>query len=101
MGADKGGESLAPRMVIADDRRIQEPGSRTRVISPRSAFWITDILSDADTRALRAEVQVATSADSSDEVGLVDHACGLAAGDADEDALVQPVEVVGGGLDLG
>ena len=39
--------------------------------------------------------------DSSDEVGLVDHAGGLAAADADEDALVQPVELGCGGLDLG
>src|SRR5262245_32223482 len=38
---------------------------------------------------------------SSDEVGLVDHPCGLATGDADEDSLVQPVEVGGGSLDLG
>jgi hypothetical protein len=38
---------------------------------------------------------------SSDEVGLVDHACGLAAANADEDALVQPVESRSGGFDLG
>ena len=37
---------------------------------------------------------------SCDEVGLVDHASGLAAADADEDALVQPVERGRGGLDL-
>ena len=37
---------------------------------------------------------------SSDEVGLVDHAARPAAADADEDALVQPVELGGGGLDL-
>jgi hypothetical protein len=38
---------------------------------------------------------------SSDEVGLVDHAGGLAAGGADEDALVQPVEIGGCRLDPG
>src|SRR4029453_18007278 len=36
-----------------------------------------------------------------DEVGLVDHACGLAASDAHEYALVQPVELGRRGLDLG
>jgi len=40
-------------------------------------------------------------AGSSDEVGLIDHTPGVAAGDADEDALVQPVEIGRGGLDLG
>jgi hypothetical protein len=38
---------------------------------------------------------------SSDEVGLVDKAAGLAAADADEDACVQPVERGRGRLDLG
>jgi hypothetical protein len=38
---------------------------------------------------------------SSDEVGLVDHAGCLTAGDTDEDAFVQPVEIGGAGLDLG
>ena len=38
---------------------------------------------------------------SSDETGLMDHARGLASGDADEDALVRPVEMAGGGRDLG
>src|SRR5258708_40247382 len=38
---------------------------------------------------------------SSDEVGLVDDAVGLAGADADEDAFVQPVEPGRGGLDLG
>src|SRR4029434_1670419 len=42
-----------------------------------------------------------TAPGSCDEVGVVDHACGVPAGDADEDALVQPVEVGGGRLDLG
>src|SRR5262249_54953045 len=37
---------------------------------------------------------------SSDEVGLVDDAVGLAGADADEDAFVQPVELWRGGLDL-
>ena len=35
-----------------------------------------------------------------DEVGLVDHTCGVAAADAYEDALVQPAEIRRGGLDL-
>jgi hypothetical protein len=39
--------------------------------------------------------------DLGDEVGLIDHTCGLAAGDADEDALVEPVELGSGGLDSG
>ena len=38
---------------------------------------------------------------SADEVGLIDHGCGLTGGDADEDASVHPVESGGGGLDLG
>ena len=41
------------------------------------------------------------SAASSDEVRLVSHVGGLAAANADEDALVEPVEVRRGGLDLG
>ena len=38
---------------------------------------------------------------SSDEVGLVDYGSGLAAADTDEDAFVQPLQIGGGGLDLG
>jgi hypothetical protein len=38
---------------------------------------------------------------SSDEVGLVDYGFGLATADTNEDALVQPFEIEGGGLDLG
>src|SRR2546421_10688784 len=38
---------------------------------------------------------------SSDQVGLVDDGARLAAGDADEDAFVQPVEIGRGGFDLG
>src|SRR3954451_19679405 len=40
-------------------------------------------------------------APSCDEVSLVDDTSRLAAADTDEDALVQPVEVGGRGLDLG
>src|SRR6266508_180297 len=36
-----------------------------------------------------------------DEVGLIDDSSGLAATDADEDALVEPVEIGRAGLDLG
>jgi hypothetical protein len=39
--------------------------------------------------------------DSFDEIGLVDHAIGLTAADADEDTLVQPVECRSRGFDLG
>jgi hypothetical protein len=39
-------------------------------------------------------------AGSSDEVGVVDHACGPASAYADEDAFVQPVEFGRRGLDL-
>jgi hypothetical protein len=38
---------------------------------------------------------------SSDEVGLVDDAAGLATTDADEDAFAEPVERGRGGFDLG
>jgi hypothetical protein len=38
---------------------------------------------------------------SSDEIGLVDHASRPATANADEDALVQPVEIGSGSLDLG
>ena len=38
---------------------------------------------------------------SSDEIGLVNHVIGLPAGDTDEDAFVQPLQIGGGGLDLG
>lgn len=38
---------------------------------------------------------------SSDEVGLVDYSSGLPAADTDEDAFVQPLQIGGGGLDLG
>jgi len=43
---------------------------------------------------------LASNAGSCDEVGLVGHASGPSAADADEDAFVQPVEIGGGGLDL-
>jgi hypothetical protein len=45
--------------------------------------------------------RMASRVGSSDEVGLVDHAGCLTAGDTDEDAFVQPVEIGGAGLDLG
>ena len=49
----------------------------------------------------RGSVPGGQTTPSCDEVGLVDHACGSPAGDADEDPLVQPVELGGRGLDLG
>ena len=42
----------------------------------------------------------AVTPDSPDEVGLVDDTPGLPAAHADEDALVQPIEIGSGGLDL-
>src|SRR6185503_14392527 len=58
------------------------------------------IVAGAD-RNPRARGTTAAQAPSSDEVGLVDHACRRAAADPDEDALVQPVELRCGGFDLG
>jgi hypothetical protein len=52
-------------------------------------------------RRSRSRLSGAQAHCSSDEIGLIDHAAGLATGDADEDALVQPVEIGGGRLDLG
>jgi penicillin-binding protein 1C len=42
----RGGVELAPRMIRNAPRRPE-----ARVVSQRTAFWITDILSDADARA--------------------------------------------------
>jgi penicillin-binding protein 1C len=43
----RGGTDLTPRMV----RTAAAGRAPERVLSPRTAFWITDILSDADARA--------------------------------------------------
>jgi penicillin-binding protein 1C len=47
----RGGEYLEPRAVRAIDGRLAPAATPERVMSLRSAFWITDILSDADARA--------------------------------------------------
>ena len=61
----RGGEAITPRLILPDGRSEDRPlhrtgaadlqvgvvGSSTRVLSERTAFWITDILSDADARA--------------------------------------------------
>jgi penicillin-binding protein 1C len=47
----RGGESIAPHMIRAIDGRVLPATPRTRVVSARTAFWITDILSDAEARA--------------------------------------------------
>jgi len=47
----RGGEAMAPHMIRAIDGRPQPAATPTRVLSARTAFWITDILSDAEARA--------------------------------------------------
>jgi penicillin-binding protein 1C len=47
----RGGETIPPRMIRAIDGRTRPAATPTRVLSARAAFWITDILSDAEARA--------------------------------------------------
>ena len=47
----RGGESVAPRSVRALDGAPQAVTAGERLISPQTAFWITDILADNDARA--------------------------------------------------
>jgi penicillin-binding protein 1C len=47
----RGGERIAPRMIRAVDGTPRPAADAERVISARTAFWLTDILSDADARA--------------------------------------------------
>jgi len=47
----RGGEYLTPRMVRSVDGHVTAAGSTDRVLTPRSAFWITDILADSNARA--------------------------------------------------
>jgi penicillin-binding protein 1C len=47
----RGGEYLAPRMIRSIDGQDVQATPTERVLTPRTAFWITDILSDADARA--------------------------------------------------
>ena len=47
----RGGERIAPRFVRATGERTVLETASDRQISPRTAFWITDILSDDEARA--------------------------------------------------
>ncbi|HKW00945.1 MAG TPA: penicillin-binding protein 1C [Vicinamibacterales bacterium] len=47
----RGGEALPPRMIRAIDGRATPAGTPVRVLSTRTAFWITDILADPEARA--------------------------------------------------
>ena len=47
----RGGESIAPRLVRAADGVVPVRSPAERLVSERTAFWIADILSDADARA--------------------------------------------------
>jgi penicillin-binding protein 1C len=48
----RGGETIAPRLIRrVNGRPVDAPGAVERVISDRTAFWITDVLSDADARS--------------------------------------------------
>lgn len=47
----RGGERISTRLVLSADGVATPPATTERVISTRSAFWVTDILSDADARA--------------------------------------------------
>lgn len=47
----RGGEWQAPRRVLSVDGTPTPPAPVERVMSARTAFWITDVLSDPDARA--------------------------------------------------
>ena len=47
----RGGVYSAPRMVRAIDGRPEPVPQASRVVAERTAFWITDILADAEARA--------------------------------------------------
>jgi penicillin-binding protein 1C len=47
----RGGEWMKPTAIRAIDGRPIAAASTVRLVSPRTAFWITDILSDNDARA--------------------------------------------------
>jgi len=47
----RGGVSVAPRSIRAIDGRAIPASAGETIISPRTAFWITDILSDDEARA--------------------------------------------------
>jgi penicillin-binding protein 1C len=47
----RGGEALPPRMIRAIDGRATPASTPVRVLSTRTAFWISDILADPEARA--------------------------------------------------
>jgi penicillin-binding protein 1C len=47
----RGGESVAPHAIRSIDGRAVPDQAVERIVSDRTAFWITDILSDAEARA--------------------------------------------------
>jgi penicillin-binding protein 1C len=47
----RGGEFIRPALIRTTDAGPMPSAPSTRLVSPRTAFWITDILSDADARA--------------------------------------------------
>ncbi|MEO7192597.1 MAG: penicillin-binding protein 1C [Vicinamibacterales bacterium] len=47
----RGGDRVTPRMVLALDGTPRPAAATERLVSLRTAFWITDVLSDADARA--------------------------------------------------
>ncbi len=47
----RGGEYRAPQMIAAIDGAPRRAASDDRVLSPRTAFWITDVLADPEARA--------------------------------------------------
>jgi penicillin-binding protein 1C len=47
----RGGEYVAPRAIRAIDGQPAPAGAAERIVSSRTAFWISDILADADARA--------------------------------------------------
>jgi penicillin-binding protein 1C len=48
----RGGTRVAPRLVTRIDGTVLPPPAVTeRIVSERTAFWITDVLADADARA--------------------------------------------------
>jgi penicillin-binding protein 1C len=47
----RGGESVAPRRVLEVDGKTTGTSTVERIMSERTAFWVTDILSDADARS--------------------------------------------------
>jgi len=72
---------------------------------PRTSKPVVGILGDVQGRVVpvapRQFLHSTRTRSSSNEVGLVDYGSVSAAADTDEDAFVQPLQIGGGGLDLG